>query len=87
MGHGREEIGLCLIGVFRFHRRDLQTLVQVEHIEQVAEEQDKQARGNDYNQQPVFDPHIEILRRHQAQQRPSDSVGERGIGDDAFLPV
>ena len=87
VGHGREEVGLCPARGFCLFSRDLQALVQVEHIEQVEDEQDQQTGGNHTDQQPVACPDVEIFCRHVAKQSPPDSVVKRGIGKDALLPV
>ena len=87
MGHGREEIGLCLICRLRFSGCDLKTPVKVKYIEQIAEEQDQQTGRNDPDQQPVFSIHIEILRRHEAQHRPSFRCRNRSKSEYALLFV
>ena len=85
VGHGGKEVRLGLVGGFRLPDRDLEAAVEVEHVEHVEQEQDQQAGGHHADQQPVLPVHMEVLRRHEAQQRPPDRGGDGGKGEDALL--
>ena len=87
MGHGGEKVGFCLACLRRFPGGDLKALVQLEHVEQVPEEQNQQTGGNDPGQQPVFGFRMEVRFGYQAQQTPAGSGRNGGVGKDAVLPV
>ena len=46
MGHGRKEIRLCLVCGFCFPGSDLKTLVQVDHINQIADKLNEAFTGD-----------------------------------------